>query len=69
MLRKNNQVLITNSSILINGNIETLENNSIQNSTAIADISRLFEEDLFQDSNIIHSKNKLKQVVFDKFKD
>ncbi len=69
MLRKNNQVLITNSSILINGNIETLENNSIQNSTAITDISRLFEEDLFQDSNIIHSKNKLKQVVFDKFKD
>lgn len=69
MLRKNNQVLITNSSILINGNIETLENNSIQDTADIADISRLFEEDLFQDSNIIHSKNKLKQVVFDKFKD
>ncbi len=69
MLRKNNQVLITNSSILINGNIETLENNSIQDTVSIANISRLFEEDLFQDSNIIHSKNKLKQVVFDKFKD
>lgn len=69
MLRKNNQVLITHSSILINGNIETLENNSIQDTVSIGNISRLFEEDLFQDSNIIHSKNKLKQVVFDKFKD
>lgn len=69
ILRKNNQILITDTSICIHWDILKLDNYKLSHSSEINKISLLFEEKLFNHSQISHSKNRLKQVVFNKFKD
>ena len=69
ILRKNNQVLITDSSVSINGNIIKLDDNKIINTQEIDDIKFLFEEELFNSSYIHISKRKFQVAVFEKMKD
>lgn len=69
ILRKNNQVLITDSSISINGIISKLQNNWIEKTSEIHKIATLFEEELFKSSSIFISKRKFQILVFDKMKE
>lgn len=57
-LIKNNKVLITDKYISVNWIISQLENNSIIKTLAIEKISTLFEEKIFDNSNIHLSKNR-----------
>ena len=68
ILRKNNQVLITDRSVSINGNIIKLDDNKIINTQEIDDIKLLFEEELFNSSYIYISKRKFQVAVFEKMK-
>lgn len=56
ILRKNANVLITDSYISINWKIEKLDNNKINNNNKIQEISELFEEEIFKESNIEKTK-------------
>ena len=69
ILRKNNQILMTDSSISINGTIQKLQNNSIKQTWEISKIAMLFEEEIFNTSNIFRSKRKFQVAVFEKLKD
>lgn len=69
ILRKNNQVLITDSSISVNGKISKLYKWEIVNRKNIKEITFLFEEKLFSKSNISHSKKKMKMSLFDELKE
>ena len=56
ILRKNAQVLITDSSISINWKIRKLQNNKIVSNENLDWIWKLFEEKIFQESNIGKTK-------------
>jgi hypothetical protein len=63
ILRKNSNILVTDSSISINWKIRKLENNKIISNQNLNEIWELFEEKLFKNSNIEKTKNWfLKQV-------
>ncbi len=63
ILRKNYQVLITDSAISINWKIRDLEENKIISNSNLNNIWTLFEEELFAKSNISNSKKWLKDKV------
>ncbi len=64
ILRKNAYVLLTDSCISINWKIEKLNNYKINDDNQIQNISQLFEEELFKESNIEKTKKWfLKQVM------
>ncbi|MDP2090749.1 MAG: hypothetical protein Q8K30_04070 [Candidatus Gracilibacteria bacterium] len=65
ILRKNAYVLITDTSISINGKIEKLNNYNINNDNKILKISELFEEELFKESNIEKTKKSFFKQVMD----
>lgn len=61
ILRKNSQILITDSSISINWKIDKL--NNFNYNEKLKKISILFEEDLFKESNIHKSKKQFSKQV------
>jgi len=64
ILRKNANVLLTNSYISINWNIERLGSMKSDNYNQIQKISELFEEKIFENSNIENTKKSFfKQVL------
>ena len=63
ILRKNSQILITDSSISINWKIKKLENNKITSNYNLNNIWKIFEEKLFWESNIHKTKKSFKEQV------
>ena len=56
ILRKNAYVLITDSSVSINWKIDKLSNTGLKSSKGINKVSTLFEENIFEESNIEKTK-------------
>lgn len=65
ILRKNAYVLLTNSHISINWDIEKLENYDLKKYEKLKQISNLFEEELFKESNIEKTKKWFLTNIFD----
>lgn len=63
ILKNNNQILITDTSVSINWKIKKLENNKITSNYNLNNISEIFEEELFWESNIHKSKKSFKEQV------
>ena len=68
ILRKNSQILITDTSVSINWKIRKLENNKIISNENLNDIWELFEEDLFKESNIHKTKKQFSDQVIKQIK-
>jgi len=63
ILKDNNQVLITDTSVSINWKIKKLESNKITSNYNLNNISNIFEEKLFWESHIHKSKKSFKDQV------
>jgi len=68
ILRKNSQILITDTAVSINWNIKTIKENKIYSNQNLNQISNLFEEPLFWESNIAKSKKWFTKKVMKKLK-
>lgn len=63
-LIKNNKIIITHSTILIDGKLYPVENNKFIKTKNINKITRLFAEDLFNPSRIHNTKNTLRKILY-----
>lgn len=68
ILRKNAYVLLTDSSVSLNWKIEKFKNNKLINwDNKIQEITNLFEEEIFKESNIEKTKKWFLKQVMDSF--
>mgnify|MGYP007124594846 CR=1 FL=1 len=64
ILINNNKIVITDSSILIDGKLYPVENNRFVKTKNITKITHLFSEELFHTSRIHDTKNILRKILY-----